>query len=168
MLRKGQIQLVFTFIILILVAGFLVILGYRFITGLQQDSCEAEKATFSTRVEGFFDRYDDYGSVHRESLRLPCDYRHICFVNNSVWRDGDEVNPAAEGFGSDSDEYNVIKTAEDVQNNIFIIGQFAEPIGFSEKVEVDRDENILCLEEAGGRVDVVFRGQGRTTLVEED
>ena len=165
--RKGQIEHAFTMIIFILVAALVMIVGYKAIGGLVSDSCSIEKTTFQQDIVGYFEKYDGYGSVHKEQIKLPCGAYAICFVDADV--NGDSSLSIAWSqdplLAGQVGKQNVINSARDAQVNIFVIGEFAEPMGYSDKVKTSTGLDV-CFE-SKGTVDLTFRGEGRRTLVEE-
>lgn len=157
---RGQIKHAFTFIIFMLVAAFVLFIGYRSISGIMGGACEADMISFTQDIESYFELYDDYGSVHTERLGLPCNYRYVCFVNASI-EESDSLNVRNQPSGVD---VAVLETAKETDNNIFLVGEFVEPIGYSEKIWVQGSETALCVE---GPAELTFKGRGAYTMVEE-
>ncbi len=163
MRNKGVVSKAFTFILFILVAGAVLVLGYKWIGGLMQQQCEATKASFQTEVVNLFDEYDDYGSVQKEDLNLPCDYRAVCFIDSGA-NESDERTGFPD-WVADTDEETM---EQNLANNIFLIGEFADPIDSADKVKVDKgnpDNTVLCVQ--GSPASVVFEGKGNETVVRE-
>ncbi len=166
-MKKAQIKESMTTILFILIAVTVLILGYQGIQGLLTQSCEAQKANFIKEIPSLLDKYDDYGSVHKETLNLPCDYRAICFANNSIQggieTDNIETKP---DMNLGQNDLNVLKSANTSKQNIFLIGEFTEAVASSNKVQLSGSTEALCLQAQGGVVEVTFKGRGQKTLVE--
>jgi len=160
---KGQIQHAFLFILFILVIGFMAIIGYGAIKDIFSGSCDLDRVTFSDKISNMFERYDDYGSLHKEQIKLPCGATKICFVDSSVYGGG---WTAGAPVMADRDLEKIISTAEFEKFNIFIQGELPEPIGYSNKIRVDSAE-FVCITSQSGVINLVFKGEGQKTLVEE-
>jgi len=159
---KGQIQHAFLFILFILVVGFMAVIGYGAIKDIFSGSCDLDRVTFSDKISNMFERYDDYGSLHKEQIKLPCGALKICFVDSSVYGGGWTNLPVLP----DRDLQKIIRTAESEKFNIFIQGELPEPIGYSNKIRVDSAE-FVCFSSQSGVINLVFKGEGQGTLVEE-
>jgi hypothetical protein len=160
---KAVVQQSFLFILFIVVVGFIAIFGYQAINSFIGSQCEAQRITFQQDLTSYVDQYNDYGAVHEEQLTMPCSYNSICLVNTSKTNSGDANLAVPPRL--DADQQNVVRTSLDTERNIFLIGDFAEPIGYSEKLTVN--DEVTCFEPSNGRLNLRFRGQGSTTLVEQ-
>lgn len=163
--KKGQAEHAFAFIIFILVAAFVLILGYKGISSLISDSCDLEDLKFEETVVGLIERYDDYGSLHKDSIRLPCEATHICFVDKEVYGVGINTPPTGSTNDIYLDHQKVFESAVEAKVNIFLVGEFTTPVGYSDKIEIDGD--VLCVEARGRVANLVFKGNGKTTIIEE-
>ncbi len=161
--RKAQLQHAVIFLLMMLIIGVVALLGYKAINSLLKGSCELDRTAFEQEVPSLFSKYSAYGSLHNEDVELPCSYSEVCFVDASVYRNASsKVNPPA-----DPKIREVLKSAEDNKVNIFLVGRFAEPAGYSPKVFVDNPDNYLCVKGRGGVARLRFKGLGKKTLVEE-
>ncbi len=159
-MSKGQVKQVFTFILFIVVVGFIVLLGYRAISGMLTGQCTAERARFLTSLQGYIEEYDDYGSVHTERLDMPCAYRRLCLANRSA-------SFASGSFGdvTDSNKQRVVEEAARARLNILLDGQFMEPWASSDKLVLEKQ--VRCFNVSGGSVSLQFEGRGTETFVTE-
>jgi hypothetical protein len=80
-MRRGQFQHVFTFLMLMIIAGIVLLLGYRFLTGILGDACEVEHVAFSEKIQDALTDYASYGSFHTPALAAPCNAQMICFID---------------------------------------------------------------------------------------
>lgn len=174
-MRKSQISQVFTYIATMLVIGLLVIIGYKAIDMMMGKQCDAQRAIFEKDLLNFIDEYSDYGSVHEEIIKLPCDTKEICFA------DATHFAPYCDGFYSDPEiawftEDSVITSAVmDCQANIFLKREFTEtlnnPVKFSNKIVLNDPQNpeqsFKCFKAANNQLKLVFTGLGSKTLIEQ-
>ncbi|MFH1589469.1 MAG: hypothetical protein ABIB43_02795 [archaeon] len=153
---KGQIQQVFIYIATILIVGLVLIVGYKAIDNMMHQGCDVEKVTFKSNLETFIKDYSSYGSLHKESLKLPCSAQKICFVDTETIGDQNFI------FGANIIIQNSIRG--DIAENIFmILDDRTEPFGFIEEIAVN--EGAVCINATGGRLHLTFTGQGRTTAI---
>lgn len=153
-MKKAQVQQVFTYILVILVVGTILLLGLRAILNIMNKSCEVEEASFRKDLDRLLSRYSSYGNMGYEELRVPCDYEEICFINIGECENIDNT---------------VIKQECDVGtgNNIFVKqGQLTIPLFAIDNLEVktEEDEGILCIEPRSNRYYFKLEGIGRGTV----
>jgi len=167
-MRKAQVSQIFTYIIILLVVGVLVIMGYRGIMSIMKTSCQHQRVLFEKDLLNLIDENTDKGSVHEETLKAPCDVIEICLVNSNHCPD-----TAREGVLLDSNNVkdNVTRNAaNDCTSNIFFKGQFTEAVGFSNKISLASPDPLLakiqCFDVRNGEFKFLFTGLGRKTQVE--
>ena len=161
---KAQISQVFTYVIIILVVGLIVIFGYKGIQSIMSTNCEQQRISFETNLFGYIEEYVDKGSVHEESLRAPCDARMICFLDSNYCPRAGSERPTlslADNLNGD----NVVKSnADNCTANIFVKSDFTKPLAYSKKVSLEGDA-FQCFRAKDGRFDLLFKGLGRKTLI---
>jgi len=162
--RKAQISQVFTYLVIILVVGVILIMGYKGIAWIMNTRCEQQRISFEKSLLGFIDEYSDKGSVHEEVLRAPCNVREVCFVD-SVYYDGSKyLSPDNDKIKNDS---VVVSHVRDKTDNVFVRTEFTEPIGFSSKLSLSQsDQPFTCFKPKNGDFKFLFTGLGRKTMVE--
>jgi len=179
--RKAQFQHVFTFIMLIMLAGVILLLGYRFISGLLGQSCQVETLKFSNTLKDDLRSYAAYGSYHEPSLPAPCDTEAVCFISADKFataRDGKYKDQGLSRYTTNNARYegNGVILAElnhpsqPKPKNVFLLsdnGKQTEPLPlFSEKIRV-AGKQVLCVPARGGRFHIGFEGRGRTVVLSD-
>jgi hypothetical protein len=155
--KKGQIiGQIFVYILVVIVVGGIVLVGYWAIKTLLEKSCQVEQITFKSNLEKILEKSNTFGSVKRESLATPCDYSQVCLVDAS--RIGSNINCGNTIIsGSVFDKQRM---------NIFIVSnKFTYPIGYSEYISLDPVDRCLCINSTNKRFYFTFNGRGSTTLV---
>ncbi len=171
--RRGQFQHVFTFIMLIVIAGVVLLLGYTFINSLLSQSCNVEQLKFANNLERDLKGYADYGSYHEPALPAPCHARALCFISSDAFeRDPQGVykdNPGATYPANGVIEAELRFPSQPAPNNIFLVfDKSTEPLQFfGEKVVVE-GEKVLCVNATSGKFRVGFTGRGRTVIVSDE
>jgi len=162
--KKGQIAgEVFIYIMAAIVIGGIVIIGYGAIKNIVAKSCDAEKITFKSDIENLVEKYTSYGSVNKKTLKAPCEYDTICFVD-------------AELIGLENNNNlidcpnNIIRDSvtSHVEQNIFVISnKLTIPIGYSSLIRLsDADKNkCVCIQQKSGNFYITFKGFGSYTEV---
>lgn len=148
-------QQVFIYIMTIVVIGIILLLGYKAIGGLIAKGCDVEQTTFKSSLENYISKYSSFGSLHKETISVPCDYRQICFV--------DVAEIGNTGFSST----NIIiqsSVRAGIEQNIFLEKKdVTEPIGFMTEVEIESGSK--CIENRNGKFYITFEGLGRSTKI---
>ncbi|MDO8740234.1 MAG: hypothetical protein Q7J54_01525 [Candidatus Woesearchaeota archaeon] len=165
-MAKAEVQnLVFVFMLALLVIGLVMIFGFKAISDLMVKSTEADFIRFKTALER------DIGAISTEAgsselldLKLPVGYNQMCFVDDDL-------------IGSPSPPANlnpIIKNSisSGIQKNIFLIKSRASAESFYVgKINIpDPDPTdsanplFLCTDTSSGRV--AFRITGRGNYVE--
>jgi hypothetical protein len=160
---KAQISQVFTYLVIILVVGILVLMGYKGIIWIIDSQCDHQSVLFEKALMDFIDEYSDYGSVHEETLKAPCGVTEICFADSSFYEPSAPVLDL-DMLGNDS----VVKSAvDDKTSNIFTRTKFTKAVGFSNKIVLLAEERpYVCYKVRGGDLKFVFTGLGRKTQIE--
>ncbi|KYK25056.1 hypothetical protein AYK26_02575 [Euryarchaeota archaeon SM23-78] len=158
--RKAQMSHVFTYLVIILVVGVVALMGYKAVLWLIETQCKQQRIGFEQSLLGFIDEYSDYGFSEEETLKAPCDVREACFVDSKYYEEGAAVP------GGITDK--VIKShVLDKTDNIFIITEFTEPMGFSDKIALKQeDQPYKCFKPRVGEFKFLFKGLGRKTQIE--
>jgi len=172
LLKKSQISQVFTYIASTLVIGLLVIVGYKAIDMMMGKQCEARRAIFEKDLLNFIDEYSDYGSVHEETIQVPCNTKELCFADASHFADycsGGYPSPEIANY-PDADDPVIISAVMDCKANIFLKREFTEtfnnPAKFSDKISLN-GEPFQCFNVTNSQFKLVFSGLGSKTLIEQ-
>jgi len=153
---KGQIQQVFIYILTIIIVGLILLIGYRAIGGLMEKGCKVEMTTFKSNLESFITKYSSYGSFHEETMKAPCSFASICFVDTQDIEDGTDFPTAPE----------VIRQSvlDNIQENIFLFKtEVTEPAGFMSEIHVD--DGMICINNSNGNFYIAFHGLGKKTNI---
>ena len=146
-MKKAQIQQVFIYLMAIIVIGAILFIGLRSIIGIGEKACEAQEVTFKQDLERAITKYSGLGSLGHESIRVPCEYEELCFINTSMdcdSIDNDIIKQECElGTG-----YNVFVKKGIETKSLFAI----------ENLIVD---GYLCINATGNRYNIRLEGLGR-------
>ncbi|MBN1645948.1 hypothetical protein JW868_02825 [Candidatus Woesearchaeota archaeon] len=164
--KRSQAQQAFVYIFSLLVIGALVVFGFQSIRSILNRGCEAEFITFKKDVESAIVPLGD-GSYQKVLLGAPCNAHTICFVDRGDINTADG-NP---NTAFDSVDYPQIANSVKVmvQNNVFVVGETVEPIGYNDYIILDETEyndRPLCIDASFGRFELGLRGRGRNVQVE--
>ncbi|MBR9693150.1 hypothetical protein GOV07_04460 [Candidatus Woesearchaeota archaeon] len=163
--RRGQFQHVFSFILMMLIAGVVLLMGYKFISQILGQSCSVEKLDLKNALESDFKRYASYGSYHEPTYLVPCDSEMICFIDADVFGEAaDGLYPGNSGF-----TYRINAIQGEVRaptpNNVFLVyDDHVEPLQlFSTRISVAND--VFCINATSGRFRLGMEGKGRTVVL---
>jgi hypothetical protein len=158
--RKAQINQVFTYLIIILVVGLVVIFGYKGIKWILDAKCEEQRITFERNLLDFIDQYSNKGTTQEKVLRAPCGVVAVCFIDSQYYTSDVSLPSLSDTVMASS--------LEDKTHNIFVRSEFTEPIGLSHKIALrSEDLPFKCFNATKeGKFTFVFRGLGRKTQIE--
>lgn len=176
--KKGLgIGQVFVFIVAAITFAFIMIFGYRAISGFLQSGEEVAFVQFKTGLESSIKKlYTEYGSVRVETFTTPAKYRQICFVDMdadkedkeieelcaldqvacSVWKDAQEIR--TDENGKQMAGYDV------VDENVFL--KPSAPVKIKVyKISINQQQGtgFLCVPIKQGSFSVVLEGKGDRT-----
>lgn len=135
MKKRGQMDQIFVYIFLVVVAGLILIFGYR---GIQQVIHTGEDVEFVKFLTEFRKETDKYyylaeGSMKKVSLRVGFGIKEVCFVGED--RD----------FDYEDEEVNALmKTLKD-KNMFFVMKKGKEKIGAQKIEHLKPAGNLLCI-----------------------
>jgi hypothetical protein len=149
------------YIMAVIVIGGIALIGYNAVKSITTKSCDAEKATFKTDMEGLIEKYTSYGSVNKKTIRAPCGYDTICFV---------DASRLGVGLGGDRcDNYLIMDSVKNnIQQNIFVMSnQHTIPLGYSDLISLNSTDKTgcLCINQRNKNFYVTFNGRGSTTEI---
>ncbi len=173
-MRRGQLQHVFAFIMMVLIAGAVLLLGYRFLAAIIPSACQADQLSFINSLRDDLSAYSSYGSVHHSAWSVPCKAAAVCFVDASVYGvpSSSGVYPGNSSFNDPGhpkieDEVHLPSTPP---ANVFLVDQkgVAAPLPFfADKVALKAPSRTLCINATGGAFHAELDGGGRTVLIKD-
>lgn len=151
-MRHGEVQQVFIYLMVIIVVGAIMLIGYNAIYGLIDKKCDVELATFRSDLRSDLQRNSNFGSSQSRTYNAPCDYVKICFVEQEIIRNGLGVS-AGELYPAIYQE-----VSEETGRNIFLIKDgVAEDINFAfEGLAVPN--GYVCISVKGGSFEIRMKG----------
>jgi hypothetical protein len=167
----GQLQHVFTFIMMIVIAGVVLLLGYMFISRILGTQCETERMSLVTDLRKDLRSYSSYGSIHVVEFPATCGEAELCFVDATSFGkpDAGGIYPGTSiaSYANKVIEHEV-KSPSMPPNNIFLVddkGVTAPLQLFGDKIALDNPAQPLCINATGGTFRVGFEGKGLTVLL---
>ncbi|MFT4311222.1 MAG: hypothetical protein ACMXX7_01195 [Candidatus Woesearchaeota archaeon] len=156
-MKKAQTQQVFIYIMIIIVVGALLIIGFRSINTVLDRSCDVEKGRFVTAVQNDLERNTRFGFVQITDHRAPCSYEFICFANT----DDNDLEKVPEDADLPPNIQSLIdaEVQAGTERNVFLVDQggILEPIISYENLA---EETAICFEVRGGRFEFLLEGIG--------
>ena len=149
MKKKGGVDQVFIYLMVIIVVGVLFLVGSRAIGDIINRSCEIGETTFKSNLEDSLNRNSRFGSHEAKGMRAPCNYDMICFTNHSL--DSNRVPY----------EYTIIKEELEAEtgNNVFISKRDLM-LPFLEAPTIVTNEPVVCINASGGTFNFLMQGAG--------
>jgi len=161
---------VFVFIVAAITFAFIMIFGYRAITGFLQSGEEVAFVQFKTDLESSIKKlFTEFGSVRAETFNLPSKYSQICFVDMDKPADNHlcEFDQVACTVWKNAKDYN------SVDENVFL--KPSAPVKIKvHKISINPGDNFgsdpgkknfLCLPIRQGSFSVVLEGKGDRTEI---
>lgn len=163
--NKGQVAgQIFIYIMAVIVIGAIALVGYNAISKVLTKSCDAEKAVFKSNIEELIEKYTSYGSVNKKTIKAPCEYDTICFVDSSVSKIG---APSADKTNFDC-ENKLIKDSVQSRSetNIFVKSNDRTiPVGYSDLISLSNKMRCLCIESKNSNFYMTFNGKGSSAEI---
>lgn len=153
--KRGQTHQVFFYIMVIIVVGAVILIGYSSIAEMLNKQCEIAKITLEDDLEEQIAENRNYGFSSDKELKAPCNAEKICFLNETTTNNQQEVM-----------ENKIIATAakEKTGDNIFLIsGDKTEPLLQAQKIRVnseDASNGLLCIESKNNRFPIKLESIG--------
>lgn len=155
---KAQVGQVFIFILAIVIAAMVLLLGYNFVRNWMERQDQILLTDFINDITNTV-ATTDFGSLDLEEYRVPSDYNELCFVDYRI-----TVQQLPPDFQADYPLiYGEIEArggivAREQQNNMFLINEKDNTI-YSESIgKVVETNNYFCTDIAGGKVNLRFEG----------
>ena len=144
-MKKAEVQQVFTYIIVLLVVGAVLLLGVRSIINIFNKACDVDEAAFKQDIERIIRDSSRIGNLRYETLSVPCEYDKLCFITST--------NPECADI--DVDEHPLIRAECDLNtgNNIFLIkGQETTPLFSIENIKINALQKTIDISNLSGGV----------------
>jgi len=149
-MKKAQTQQVFIYIMVILVVGAILLLGYKSINDIMNKSCAVDEATFKNDFNQLLERNSGYGDIYRTPLGVPCDVDAICFVNKTV------TNPET----TITNPLILQSYQAGAKDNVFVVkGTTIKPLLTKDNLEVK--DQFFCVNNTAGKFSIVLEGIGK-------
>ena len=177
--KKSQMSVgqIFTYVIAIIVVGFVMLFGYKSIADLREKGKEADYIQFKSQLTAAIKLTKGYGDVSQEIMSIPESYTEICFVSYYI-----ETAGTPSSFTSNRDiSKPIIENSVDdgVKKNIFLVrGNGDIESFFMDNVKVsptlgpngpaanDPDRNFGCIQSTAGNIKIKFEGKGDKTQID--
>ncbi|HYD03198.1 MAG TPA: hypothetical protein VEC16_02765 [Alphaproteobacteria bacterium] len=164
-IKKGQIAgQIFIYMMAVIVIGAIAIIGYGAISKVLTKSCDAEKASFKTNIEEMIEKYTSYGSVNKKTMKAPCEYDTIIFVDTTSVSTPSGRN--AFSCASNRIIQDSVKSGADI--NIFVMSSDRTiPIGHSDLISLAEGSTTKCLviDSKNGNFYMTLTGLGSSTQI---
>ncbi|MCF7901077.1 hypothetical protein K9L67_02510, partial [Candidatus Woesearchaeota archaeon] len=83
-MKKAQTHQVFFYIMVIIVVGAVVLIGYSAIGDILKKQCDISKITFKDDMKEKLDSNRNYGYSENKEIKVPCNVETICFLNETL------------------------------------------------------------------------------------
>lgn len=139
-MKKAQTQQVFIYMMVIVVVGGLLLIGFRSVNNIIDKGCEVEYTNFKSQLTQELQRNTRFGMVNEINIRVPCSYEALCFGGNN---NQNSVINASMNAGAE---------------NIFLKqGSYYEPLLKYEPLN-NQTGHELCINVSGGRFNFKLSG----------
>lgn len=158
-MAKAEVQnLVFVFILALLVIALVMLFGFKAIRDLMVKSTEADFIRFKTALERDISAITtEAGSSELLDLKLPAGYKQICFIDDDLIANYGS-GATLEDFDRNPLIENSVKSG--VQKNTFLVKDKASVETFyTGKIDV-ANQKALCIEASSGKVTFRITGKG--------
>lgn len=155
--KKGEVQQVFIYLMVIIVVGAIFLLGYKLIDDLIGKQCDLGKSTLLTELDKNLEQYSTKGYSKEVDMKVPCDYELLCFVKSKADLDTTGVNINNIPFSG----IRQLVSSEDPQNVFLIKDGFAEPIKAADNIQIESSEGFICFKPLSGNFKVSMFGAGK-------
>ena len=166
-MRKAQLYgQIFTYILTIILASFILIYGYNAIVNFksraEQISCLKFRNDLSSAVEGIL---SDFGSVKRKDLELCNNYKQVCFVE--TFESFDRQNPQGKNQQGPINIDPIIKDSisSNSGKNVFLVENIAKESFYIGNISVDSD--VFCVPVVDNKISLRLEGKGNHVLLSQ-
>lgn len=168
MIKKGQTQQIFIFILAMLITAGIVVYGYTAIKDFGEKQEQVELITFQTQIENELDiLLGDFGTIKRPPIKTPANVEYVCFgdKNNNDYANSPLCQDLANYPGALS--RIACSAYEGGKSNVFLI-----PDGSTNFMAADNNLDVsgvpgkvLCIKTQRGQLKVQFESLGNEIKV---
>lgn len=156
-MKKGQIKNIFNYILVIIVAGFILYFGFTQIARLTSSVNQGELISFVNTLENNLEAQrasasNRAGSIKEEVFFLPAGVESVCFVDETKGYNT-LVNPELNNMMEIYEDYNVYFNPDDII-----------PVGI-EHLEIEEGNNPLCVKPIDGKLNLKLTSRKGKTEV---
>lgn len=153
-MKQAQIQQAFIYILAVIVIGFIVLMGFKYINFFTDKKCDVEFVDFKVKLDKHITKHSALGEYLKEDLKAPCQSKSVCFVDARAIKSRAVQDP--------SNQHPIISqsASRGVEQNIFLISDKTEPIGYNPAIALENPDKIFCLNRVNGNFYLAFRGMG--------
>jgi hypothetical protein len=148
---KAQIQgQIFIYILSVVVVTLVLMYGYRAIRGFNQQAQMIDILEFKTTLQNEIDGIrSDWGSVKTLQIKVPNDYKEVCFVDLNK---GGIINAS---YPLIADSVN-----SGVKQNLFLVRNLGEESFYLGNITLAGPANMVCKSSVQGKTQVILAGRG--------
>ncbi len=167
--KRGQATQVFLYVIMVLVVGLVLVLGYKGIGALLETGEETGMIEFKGDVQSAVKKGASYGRISTYELSTGSDYEELCFIDRGAFAGAGSL-PLGDAPPLVQDSVKTsqsTKTVKEDDYNVFVLrGDQIEPI-LADPIELEPNGNLgwRCFNLSSGRISLVFKGEGDATYV---
>jgi hypothetical protein len=155
---------IFFYVMVVVVMGLALLLGYRFISKLSNQSSKISLDEFKSDLTDSINSVStNFGEVQIIELKLPTQYSQICFINKSL---SEESNLDRYTV---FENYTLIKSSVEagVKDNTFIMSKKIESSFRTENVVLENNAGLLCIQNNAGFVKLRLESLGNAVRISQ-
>ena len=156
MLKRGQISSVFIYIFAVIVIGFILIFGYRYITDVNKTIKDTDLIFFQKQITSDIKAISsDFGSTKKVSYSSPAD---LCLF------DLDKKDNILDNLPIDFNPLIKDSVNSDVKKNAFLVSNKIFESFYVGDLEID-EPFYQCLTPVAGKISFTIEGAGNKALI---
>ena len=147
---------IFVYILILIIAGLIVLFGYRAVTSLKQKSSQISLVQFENKLKNDIETIAiKAGTVKTEKYSLPSGYSEVCFV------DLEHINP------DDIMNHPLIKDSveSNAAQNVFLIGPDSFETYYIKALQISNYPYFSCHNIMMGTIELQIEGKGDAAAV---
>lgn|GEM_PF-1339917 len=172
--KKSQLQIVFAFILMTLIAGLVIVMGYKFISKWSSGINDVELLEFGKTLDNYVNKYNTFGDYNPEKIMAPNKVQAVCFISAEAFESGGLTSRDIKSNNYQSVNpilLDAVNHPESQPSNVYVIDQDKNvlPLNnlFLKKLSL-KDKDIVCVEAKGGYFHLGFNGLGKTTQIVDE
>lgn len=173
--KRGQVTKVFFYVIMVLIVGLVLLLGYRGIGALLETGEETGLIEFKGDIKSAIKKGASYGRISTYDFNTGSDYERLCFIDRGAFAGAGSLPvDDAPPLVADAVKTTRINNEPQDDNNVFLLrGDEIQPI-LTDPIELDPQGGgagqtaFKCFNLSSGRISIKMRGQGDATEIIEE